>query len=63
MKLTFAILAAALTLAATSALARSPMPPVILAAFVEDEDGIEVWLNPKSYWKKDQGLIDSYTEN
>lgn len=63
MKLTFLILAASLTLAATSALARSPMPPVILAAFVEDEDGIEVWLNPKTYWKKDQGLIESYTEN
>lgn len=65
MKLTLALLASLLltTAASTSAFARSTMPPVMLAAFVEDEDGIEVWLNPKAYWKKHESLIDSYTEN
>lgn len=64
MKISLALLDSLLTLSfSTAAHARSLMPAVILAAFVEDEDGIEVWLNPKAYWKKHESLIDSYTEN
>ena len=56
------ILVSALLAVATS-LAAEAAKPKILAAVVQVEDGIEVWMVSEAFWKKHkESLQDSYSE-